>query len=114
MEKANAAPVMGTDRDCNIISRESGQTSIRSFFTREFTELLKEENANERETVCIPRHCNVLGSHRLAESTCVCQKAASAYRKGSERRPLQQGEIATMAADTFVLRQSLGSEASDK
>ena len=46
MEKANAAPVTGTDRDCNIISRKSGQTSIRSFFTREFTELLKGEIAN--------------------------------------------------------------------
>jgi len=47
MEKAKAAPVMGADRGCDITPRESVQTSIRSFFTREFTELLKEEIANE-------------------------------------------------------------------
>lgn len=34
--------------------------------------------------------------------------------KAQKRRPLQQGKIAAMAADTFVLCQSLGSEASDK
>lgn len=62
MEKANADPVMGTDRgwivdiiSYDITPRESVQTSIWSFFTREFTELLKEEIANERETVCIIR-----------------------------------------------------------
>jgi hypothetical protein len=63
MEKANADPVMGTDRDCNIIPRESGQTSIWSFFTRKFTELLKEEIANERETVCIIQQGAKLGVH---------------------------------------------------
>ena len=114
MEKANADPVMGTDRGCNITSRESGQTSIWSFFTREFIELLKGENANERETVCISRHCNVLGRNRLAKSTGVCQKAANAYRKGSKGRSLQQSKIAAMAADTLVLCQSLGGKASNK
>ena len=34
--------------------------------------------------------------------------------KAQKRRPLQQGKIAAMAADAFVLCQSLGSEASDK
>ena len=63
MEKANADPVMGTDRGCNITSCESRQTSIRSFFTREFTELLKEEIANERETVCIIQQGAELGVH---------------------------------------------------
>lgn len=63
MEKANADPVMGTNRDCDIIPRESGQTSIRSFFTREFTELLKGEIANERETVCIYCKGAKLGIH---------------------------------------------------
>lgn len=62
MEKANAAPVMEADRDCNI-PRESGQTSIWSFFTRELVELLKGEIANERETVCIFRQSAGLGNH---------------------------------------------------
>ena len=114
MEKANADPVMGTDRGCNITSRESGQTSIWSFFTREFIELLKGENANERETVCISRHCNVLGRNRLAKSTGVCQKAANAYRKVSTRWSLQQSDNAAMAVNSLVLRISLGSEASNK
>ena len=63
MEKANADPVTGTDRDCNIIPRESEQTSIRSLLTIKFTELLKEEIANERETVCILRQGDKLGIH---------------------------------------------------
>lgn len=63
MEKANAFPVMGLDRDWNIIPRESGQTSIRSFFTREFIELFKEEIANEWETVCIIPQRTKLGYH---------------------------------------------------
>ena len=63
VEEANVDPVMGTDRDCNIIPRESGPTSIGSLFTREFTELLKGESANERETVCIFRQGAKLGIH---------------------------------------------------
>lgn len=114
MEKADAAPIMRADRNCSIISRESRQTSIRSSFTREFTELSKEEIANKQETVCIPRHCNVLGNHKLAKGTYTYQKAVSVYHKGPKRRPLQQGKVTAMTADTLVLYQSLGSEAGDK
>ena len=35
------------------IPRESGLTSSRSIFTREFTELLRGGIANEQETVCV-------------------------------------------------------------
>lgn len=46
-----------------MIPRESEQTSIGFFDTREFTEFLKEEIANERENVCIFRHGVGLESH---------------------------------------------------
>jgi hypothetical protein len=72
MEKANAEPVMGTDRGFDVTPRESEQTSIRSFFTRELAELLKEEIANEREIVCIFQRRYELGNHRLGESSYVC------------------------------------------
>ena len=114
MEKAKAAPVMGADRGCNITPRESGQTSIWSFFTREFSELLKEEIANERETVCISRPGAELGKHRLEQGQRLCQKAVNAYRKGSKGRSLQQGKIAAMAVDPLVLCQSLGGKTGDK
>jgi hypothetical protein len=92
MEKAKAEPVIGTDRGFNVTPRESEQTSIRSFFTRELAELLKEEIANEREIVCIFQQHSGLGIHRLGEGPHVRQEAANAYRKGSKGRQNQQGK----------------------
>ena len=47
------------DRDCNIIPRESGQTSIWSFFTRELGELIekaKQMTAEMSKTAGAPFH----------------------------------------------------------
>lgn len=43
MEKAKALTVMDKDRSCNITPLEREQTSIRSFFAKEFTEFLEGE-----------------------------------------------------------------------
>ena len=113
-KKANADPVMGTDRGCNITSRESGQTSIWSFFTREFIELLKGENANERKPCASP------GIATCWEEKIDWQKARAYVKsckcvsqKAQKGRSLQQSKIAAMAADTLVLCQSLGGKASN-
>ena len=46
-----------------MIPRESKLTSIGFLITREFTELLKEEIANERASVCIIRQGEGLERH---------------------------------------------------
>ena len=61
--KSERRPVMGMDRGCNMIPRESELTSIGFLITREFTELLKEEIANERASVCIIRQGDGLERH---------------------------------------------------
>lgn len=86
--KSERRPVMGMDRDWNMIPRESELTSIGFLITREFTELLKEEIANERASVCIIRQGDGLERHWLEKSRSLCQKAANAYREGSKSRPL--------------------------
>ena len=47
--KKRTPPCNGADRDCNIIPRESGQTSMWSFFTRELVEFLKGEEQMDRK-----------------------------------------------------------------
>ncbi len=54
--KKRTPPCNGTDRGCNIIPRESGQTSMRSFFTRELVEFLKGETQMDRK-LCASLDC---------------------------------------------------------
>lgn len=55
MEKANADPVMGTDRGCNITSCESRQTSIYGLSLREnLQNFSKKEELQMNEKSCAP------------------------------------------------------------
>lgn len=54
MEKANATPVMGMDRGCNIISCESRQTSIMVFLYERIYRTFEKEELQMNERSCAP------------------------------------------------------------
>ena len=79
----------GADRGCNIIRRESGQTSVWSFLTREFDNRLRRESrwrqSLDNLLVRSPRQRR-MARHRLAESLRERASAPSAYREGNAGR----------------------------
>lgn len=84
-------------------------TSTWCFFARESCGTFKDGKAKDGESRCVRRHV----AHTVERATSRSQKAADAYRKGSEGKQMGQSKSPSVSADPLACRQVTGGKKSD-